>query len=145
MLSHQKHSFLDELKTLKKGRPLNKCSPLCSLYPLMDKLRLLRVGSYLNNTSLIYSIRHPPILRGWTHFARLLIRQTNLYHQHAGPSSLMIVLSAEVYLTSSRRVIRNVTRACITCSKHHAKLVKQLMGQLPESQATPSPPYEKWE
>ena len=55
----------------------------------------------------------------------------------------MGVLSAEVYLTSSRRVIRDVTRACITCRKHYAKLVKQQMGQLPESRATPSLPFEK--
>ena len=143
MLSHQNHFFLDELKTLKKGRPLNKSSPLRLLNPLIDKLGLLRVGSRLNKTSLIYSIRHPPILRGSSHFARILIRQRHLDHQHAGPSSLMGVLSAEVYLTSSRRVIRDVTRACITCKKHYAKLVKQQMGQLPESRATPSPPFEK--
>ena len=143
MLSHQNHFFLDELKTLKKGRPLNKSSPLHSLNALIDKLGLLRVGGRLNNTSLIYSIRHTPILHGSSHFARLLIRQRHLDHQHAEPSSLMGVLSAEVYLTSCRRVIRDVTRTCITCRKHYAKLVKQQMGQLPESRATPSPPFEK--
>ena len=141
MLSHQNHHFF--LNELKKGRPLNKSSPLRSLNPLIDKLGLLRVGGRLNNTSLIYSIRHPPILRGSSHFTRLLIRQRHLDHQHAGPSPLMGVLSAEVYLTSSRRVIRDVTRACITCRKHYAKLVKQQMGQLPESRATPSLPFEK--
>ena len=55
----------------------------------------------------------------------------------------MGVLSAEVYLTSSRRVIQDVTRACITCRKHYAKLVKQQMCQLPESRAAPSPLFEK--
>ena len=124
MLSHQNHFFLDELKTLKKGRPLNKSSPLRSPNPLIDKLEFLRVGGRLNNTSLIYSIRHPPILIGSSHFARFLIRQRHLDHQHAGPSSLMGVLSAEVYLTSSCRVIRDVTRACITFRKRYAKLVK---------------------
>ena len=80
---------------------------------------------------------------GSSHFARLLVRQRHLDHQHVGPTSLIGKLSAEVYLTCSRRVIRDVTRTCITCRRQYAKMVRQQMGQLPAARATPSLPFQK--
>ena len=54
---------------------------------------------------------------------------------------LLSVLSGQFYITSVRKTVRAVRRACVFCRKLFARAVQQKMGQLPKERVTPSPPF----
>ncbi len=138
---HQQRHFSKEMDLLKKGCQIHNHSSLWHLNPVLDKLGILKVGGRLSNSKWAESIKHPPIVYGPSHFGRLIVDYLHQRHQHAGPTLLIAMVAAEYHITSARRVVRNVTRACVTCKKVEAQAAKQMMGQLPSSRVTPSPPF----
>ena len=139
---HQEQHFCDEIQLLRKGSLVSKCSAIKCLNPALDiENGILCVGGRLANTIWPNSKKHPRILHGTCHFTRLLIRELHCKHQHAGPTVLLGLLSTQWYITSARRIVRDVFRACVTCKRQHAKAIQQSMGQLPAHRATPSPVF----
>ena len=121
---------------LKEDRQLHKSSPLIPLHPYLDVDDLIRVGGREQNSNRAYSTQHPVILHGSHAIIRLIIQSEHLWFLHAGPTLLSYSLNHRFHILGGYKVIRSVTRACVTCRRVAARPQSQKMGQLPKEQVT---------
>ena len=133
----QQQSFTDEIEALKNSKHISNSSCLFSLRPFLDASGLLRVGGRGHNAQLSYSIIHPIILSGKHPITSLLISSEHRRLMHAGPTLLTASLNRRYYITGCRRIVRSITRGCVTCRRTTAKPKPQLFGQLPAERITP--------
>ena len=133
----QRLHFNKEITNLKKGCRLNKSSPLIPLHPFLDADDLIRVGGREQNSNRAYSTKHPVILHGSHPITRVIIRSERLRLLHAGPTLLSCSLNRRFHILGSRKVVRSITRSCVTCRRIAAKPQSQMMGQLPIERVTP--------
>jgi hypothetical protein len=75
---------------------------------------------------------------------RLTVRGEHVHLVHAGPTLLMSSLSRRYHITCLRKMVRSVTRQCITCRRHTVKPTSQLLGQLPIEQVTPGSVFTRF-
>ena len=61
---------------------------------------------------------------------------------HAGPTWLAASLT-RYHIIGGQKVIRSVTRECVTCHRYSAKPQPQMLGQLPIERVTPDPVFDK--
>ena len=135
----QKESFPEELNLLKNKLPLPKGSRLLPLRPLIDGSQsLIRVGGRLDHSPLSYTQVHPVILHGSHPVTRLIVETEHLRLIHAGPTLLSSSLSRRFHIVCLRKLVRSVTRQCVTCKRHSVRPKDQLMGQLPAERVTPA-------
>ena len=73
---------------------------------------------------------------------RLIIRSEHARLLHAGPTLLAASLT-RYHIIGGRKVIRSVTRKCITCRHYSAKPQPQMLRQLPIERITPGPVFDK--
>ena len=139
----QQDYFKQEIDAIKSRSDLNKASPLLSLRPMIDSSGLLRVGGRQQHSRMSYSQRHPIILHHKHPLTRLIIRSEHLALLHAGPTLLTASLCRRFHILGCRKVVRSITRECITCRKLSAKPSPQLAGQLPIERLTPGPVFDK--
>lgn len=62
---------------------------------------------------------------------------------HAGPSLLCASISLRFHVINLRRIVRHITRECVTCKRYTGKVSSQLQGQLPPERVTPGSVFEK--
>ena len=134
-------SHFGEMQALREQSSLESFSPLLSLSPLIDSSGLLRVGGR-QQLSKSYDSQHPIILHGKHPLTRLIIRTEHVRLLHAGPTLLAASLACRYHIIGGRRIIRSITRACITCH-NSARPQPQMMGQLPIERITPGPVFDK--
>ena len=139
----QQDYFKQEIDAIKSRSDFNKASPLLSLRPMIDSSGLLRVSGRQQHSRMSYSQRHPIILHHKHPLTRLIIRSEHLALLHAGPTLLAASLCRHFHILGCRKVIRSITRECITCRKLSAKPSSQLAGQLPIERLTPGPVFDK--
>ena len=89
----QKKSYPQELSQLKKGQPVANNSYLLQLHPLLGDDGLIRVGGRLENSDLSYESAHPIILDKSSRITKLLVSQVHDQSQHAGPNTMLSILS----------------------------------------------------
>ena len=142
MLAQRQH-FMKEITYIKKGRQLHKSSPLIPLHPFLDAEDLIRVGGREQNSNRAYSTQHPIILHSRHPITRLIIRSEHLRLLHAGPTLLSCSLNRRFHIIGGRKIIRSVTRACVTCRRHAAKPQSQMMGQVPTERVTPDLVFDR--
>ena len=109
----------------------------------MDDNNLLLIGGRLENSKFPFSQRHPVILHGKDPIVKLLLLSLHLRYLHAGPTLLMSIVSREYYVVSARRLIRNISRNCVTCQRTYAKTKNQIMANLPASRVTLAAPFSR--
>ena len=73
----------------------------------------------------------------------MLVRDEHLRLLHAGPTLLMSSLERRFHLVGGRKLIRSITRECVTCRKYTARPKPQLLGQLPVERITPGSVFDK--
>ena len=56
---------------------------------------------------------------------------------HAGPTLLTASLNRCYYIVGCRKIVRSITRGCITCRRSTARPKPQLLGQIPTERITP--------
>ena len=139
--NHQEKYFHQEYTTLKAGNSLSSSSCLYNLLPVMDDNNLLHIGGRLENSKFPFSQRQPVILHGKDPIVKLLSLFLHLRCLHAGPTLLMSIVSREYYLVSARRLIRSVSRNCVTCQRTYAKTKNEIMANLPPSRITLAAPF----
>ena len=140
----QRESFPKEVDALQHGDPPPKNSKLLSFRPIWDGDRsVIRVGGRVSNSSLAYSQSHPVILDGKHSITKIVIQSEHLRLMHAGPTLLLSSLSQRFHIIGARKIIRSLTRQCVTCRRHSIKPQNQLLGQLPTERVSPTPPFEK--
>lgn len=128
---------MKEIIELKEDRQLHKSSLLIPLHPYIDVDDLIRVGGREQNSNRAYSTQHPVILHGSHTVVRLIIRSEHLRLLHAGPTLLSCSLNRRFHILDGYKIIRSVTRACVTCRRVAARPQSQKMGQLPKERVTP--------
>nr|XP_018913599.1 PREDICTED: uncharacterized protein LOC109041648 [Bemisia tabaci] len=135
----QREHFSAEIELLKKGK-VGRHS-LQILNPFLDEHGLIRVGGRLTNAPIAFDRKHPWVLPKNHHFIPVLVRHYHFINLHAGPQLLQSLLSQRFWIISARQAIRNVTRHCIPCFKTAPKNKIPLMGDLPSSRISESPPF----
>ena len=109
--------FPVELEALKSHSAIPDTSCLVPLRPFLDSLGLIRVGGREQHSKALFSSQHPTILYGKHPVAHLLIRSEHLRLIHAGPQLLASSLSRRFHIVGHRRIIRAITRGCVTCRR----------------------------
>ena len=142
LLAQEQH-FHEDRACLSQGKKMKTTSKLLPLNPTIGKCGLLLVGGRLNNSSLSYCQKHPPILPGKDVLTKLLISSLHISLCHCGPSLLPTHAGSMAHIIGARRLIRTVCRSFVTCRKTAARREEQQMGQLPSSRVTPSPVFSK--
>ena len=132
VLASQEACFTAELSALKSGRDLPTSSCLLPLRPFLDSYGILRVGGRGQNSKQPYHTQHPIILQGKHLLTRLIIRSEHLRLLHAGPLLLTSSLSRWYHIIGCRRIVRSITRGCITCRRISVRPQPPIMGQLPK-------------
>ena len=131
------------MQALRERSSLESSSPLLSLSPLIDSSGLLQVGGRQQLSKSSYESQHPIILYGKHPLTKLIIRTEHVRLLHAGPTLLAASLACRYHIVGGRRIVRSVTRACITCRRNSARPQPQMMGQLPIERITPGPVFDK--
>ena len=141
-LSQRTH-FGKEVKPLEMKAPISQSSPLISLNPFLDKEQLLRVSGRESNSKLSYENQHPLIIHGKHPLTKLLIRSEHTRLLHAGPTLLTASLSRQFHIIGCRKIVRSITRSCVTCRRKSSRPQPPIMGQLPMERITPDAVFDK--
>ena len=139
----QRQAFVTEIEALKNDESLSKSSRLFSLHPFLDSSGLLRVGGRGRNAQMSYSLIHPVILPGKHPITSLLISSEHRRLMHARPTLLTASLNRRYYITGCRKIVRSITRGCITCRRSTARPEHQLLGQIPAERITPDSVFDR--
>ena len=134
---------MDEIESLKGKSYVDKSSPLLNLRPFIDSEGLLRVGGRQQHSKMSYSKKHPIILYHKHPLSHLIIRSEHLRLLHAGPTLLMASINNRYHILNCRKLIRSITRGCVTCRKLTTRPSPQMTGQLPIERLTPGPVFDK--
>ena len=138
----QKQYFSKEIQKLENHQDLPHKSPLAPVCPYLDENGVLRVGGRLQNSELAVAATHPVILHRKSQLARLLAEQIHQRALHAGPATTLSLLSYGHSIIGAKRLVKSVSRACITCRRSYACNAGQKMAPLPACRTTPSPPFQ---
>ncbi len=127
----QQESFPEIFSQLKSKESVSQPRRFASLNLFLDETKTVRVGGRLQQSNLPYSSQHPILLHGKSNFTRLLVNQRHKDCHHAGPGTLIAILSTDYYIISLRRLIKSISYQCVTCRRSCSKTLHQLMGHLP--------------
>ena len=120
-------------------RKLKRCSRLYGLDPVVEK-GVLRVGGRLQRSECLYESKHPAILPKRGHVTELLIRDAHETLGHQGREHVLARLRARYWILSANSAVRSVLKRCVSCRRRQARVVTQLMSDLPEDRVTPGDP-----
>ena len=135
--------FAKEISLLKKNKTLPKGSGLITLHPFIDSKGILRLSGRIGHSNRPYEKVHPIILHCNHQITKMIIRAEHLCLLHAGPTMLTSSICVRFHIIGGKRVIRDITRACVTCCRYSTRPQPQLMGQLPIERVTPGPIFER--
>ena len=90
-------------------------------------------GDSNEQTSTTPSNIHSLILHRKANITNLLTRHLHQTAQHAGPSTLLGLLSSTHHVIGAKHLVREISRTCVVCQKVYTKTVNQVMGPLPPS------------
>ena len=129
----QRASFPREYSDLLAGRALAASSRLRGLSPTLDSDGLLRVGGRIE--------QHPVLLSHDSAVARAIVGH---FHgqTHTGVEWTLAEIRKQWWITRARPLVKQVTRACVTCKRLYAKPPSQIMSTLPPERVSPNlPPF----
>lgn len=141
-ISQQSH-FSSEITSLKAKIRLSSSSCVLSVHPFIDTDGVLRVGGRERNSALPYSRMHPIIIHGKHPLTKLIIRSEHLRLLHAGPTLVCSALTRRFHVIGMRKIVRSITRECVTCRRQTTRPQPQMLGQLPIERVTPGSVFEK--
>ena len=137
----QLRAFTHELTKLNHEQSIPSSSTIISLSPYIDKHGLIRVGGRLSRSHLSLSQTHLIILSGRSRLCYLLCHDKHVSLSYCGPSLLLSATGRRLHIVGARRQIWSICRSCTVCRRSTAHTQTQMMGQLPASRVTPSPPF----
>ena len=133
--------FKSEFQQLYRTGKLSSKSTLLSLNPLIQN-HLLRVDGRLSHSRLAEDAKHPLILPAKCHSTTLIISDAHQRTLHGGVQLTLATLRRHYWIVKGRAEVKRVIRACITCTRHAARVPIQLMGELPKALVRQSSPFE---
>ena len=75
------------------------------------------MGGRLSQSSEPYDRRHPIIVPGRHDLTKLMVRYEHSRLLHAGPTLVAASLARRYAIIGARKVIRDVTRSCLSCKR----------------------------
>lgn len=133
--------FSSEIEALRKGQGVSKKSPLYFLRPFLDENDLIRVGGRLKNAPIPHDVKHPYMISGKSHLAKLIIDQTHKRTLHGGPLLMLNVIRTSYWITNVKSLVKVHVKKCPACVRYAPKFATQLMGNLPPARVTVSKPF----
>ena len=110
----QQLSYAQELNQLQKGQPVANSSSLLLLCPLLGEEGLIRVGGRLENAELTFEAAHPDKR---SRITRLLVDQVHSLSKHAGPNTMLSILSEHYHIVGVKSMLR---AQCVACQRAYA-------------------------
>jgi hypothetical protein len=133
--------FNDEIDALSKGESVSKKSSVYFLRPFLDENNVLRVGGRLMNANLPRDSKHPFVISGKSHLAKLIVDQTHKQTLHGGPLLMLNVIRSSYWITNVKSLVKLYVRKCVSCIRNAPNFAKQLMGNLPSVRVNISKPF----
>ncbi|XP_046969714.1 uncharacterized protein LOC124537047 [Vanessa cardui] len=138
---HQSHFFADEKRNLVKSKNVGTKSKIKALNPFLDKVGLLRVGGRMENSELPDNSKHPIIINGDSHIAKLIVTDAHEKTLNGGQQLTCNLVKTKYWVTNLKKLAKRVVHSCIACTRNAAKFRTPLMGQLPPCRVTPDKPF----
>ncbi|XP_048481522.1 uncharacterized protein LOC125489539 [Plutella xylostella] len=130
----QMQSFPDDLKDLKKINTLSKLSKLLTLSPYLDDFGILRVGGRIEAARDVPAdMKHPVILDGRHHIARLIVKHLHIRAAHGNHETVVNELKQKYWVLKIRPTVKRVAMECMVCRIRKAEPRPPRMGDLPEA------------
>ncbi|XP_039299275.1 uncharacterized protein LOC120355056 isoform X1 [Nilaparvata lugens] len=127
----QIEAFHQDICQLKANKPLLPNSRIRSLTPFIHSDSLLRVGGRLQESKMSFDFKHQILLPAKHKLTRSLINSCHRRLLHAGVQSTMASIRQKFWILSTRRTVKSVLKACITCFRFSSSRTEQIMGNLP--------------
>ena len=139
----QREVYGSEILALKENKPLPKNSPIVSLNPFLGSDEILRVGGRLKNAPVLISReKHPVIIPGKHHIAKLIVLQFHEEVQHQGRLFTEgAIRKGGFWITGGKRLVSSVIFSCVKCRRLRRKLEGQMMADLPSDRLEEAPPF----
>ncbi|XP_071492621.1 uncharacterized protein [Diadema antillarum] len=139
----QKQIFHEEYECLREGVPLPSNSSIRDLAPILNEDGLICVGGRLRKSSLPVVVKHPVLIPGKSHIAKLLVMH---YHNNGHPGRQLTegsLRDAGFWIIRGKRVISAIIHHCVICRKLRGKTVLQRMADLPQERLKIGPPFSQ--
>ncbi|XP_075162870.1 uncharacterized protein LOC142235503 [Haematobia irritans] len=129
----QHSNFKEDILQLDKNRELKGSSQI--------KAKVLRVGGRLEESTLSFNAKHPMLLPFNDPISRLIFESLHKENKHCGPTALLSTVRQRFWPIKGKHLARETVHKCIQCARSKPKLLKQIMGNLPETRVTPTRPF----
>ncbi|XP_045446747.1 uncharacterized protein LOC123654934 [Melitaea cinxia] len=138
---HQSDAFAVEMASLTKTKNISKKSRLSMLNPFLDNFGIMRVGGRMDKSNLSYKSKHPIIIDGASHLARLIVADAHNKTMHGGQQLTCNYIRSSYWVTKLKNIVKSHIHHCVPCIRHAATFRTPLMGQMPSCRVTPSKPF----
>ncbi|XP_075150713.1 uncharacterized protein LOC142224814 [Haematobia irritans] len=138
LLIAQHSNFKEDVQQLEKHRELKGSSQIKSLSPFLDETTILKVGDRLEESTFSFNAKHPMLLPFNDPISRLIFESLHKENKHCGPTALLAMVRQRFWPIKGKHLARETVHKCIQCARSKPKLLKQIMGNLPETRVTPA-------
>ncbi|XP_050598908.1 uncharacterized protein LOC126926582 [Bombus affinis] len=132
--------FSKEIRTLQKDPNTAVGGKLQCLNPFLDNEGILRIGGRVSNSPIPLHQKHPTILPK-SSVTELIIDQVHRRNHHSGTQATLYAVRQRYWLVDGRNQVWRTIKRCVRCCRANPPSVEYLMGDLPESHITESPPF----
>ncbi|XP_045458141.1 uncharacterized protein LOC123668452 [Melitaea cinxia] len=137
----QRKYFGEEIKSIKRGENIRKNSMLKFLNPMLDEMKILRVGGRLDSSDLEQYRKHPIVMANKSKLSQSIIADAHTQTLHGGPQLTINYILNKYFILGVKRLVKAYVRKCVVCVKNIGHTQNQLMGQLPSVRVTPARPF----
>ncbi|XP_043069702.1 uncharacterized protein [Drosophila bipectinata] len=141
----QREAFPDEMQAADNGLDVAKESDICGLAPYLDGNGVLRAYGRIDAAlCLPYSARRPVILSTRHGLTEMIVRDAHVRMKHQNVDATMTEIRTRFWITSLRRVLRNVISGCSECKLNRVRPMAPIMGPLPEDLTVDRHQEKRW-
>ncbi|XP_033103146.1 uncharacterized protein LOC117105950 [Anneissia japonica] len=132
------------MSCLKERKSIQNNSSVIALSPILNNDGLMSVGGRLGKSDLPLIEKHPVLIPGKSHVAKLIVLHYHTKVCHQGRHFTEGAIRDDGYwVTGCKRLVSSVIHKCVICRKLRGKLSFQRMANLPEERLTPGPPFSQ--
>ncbi|CAK1579613.1 unnamed protein product [Parnassius mnemosyne] len=139
----QENNFSEEIKAIIIREEIKKNSALKALTPILDEVKILRVGGRLENTRLEHSRKHPIIMAKKSKLTELIIADAHKQTLHGGSQLTINYIRNKYFIIGDKQLVRAHIKKCVICVKNNGHTQNQLMERLPTVRVTPARPFSR--
>ncbi|KAL4714978.1 hypothetical protein ACJJTC_003129 [Scirpophaga incertulas] len=87
-------------------------------------------------------MKHPVVLPQRHRLTELIMKNAHELTLHGGARVTLAFSRQKYWISKGYTTIKKFINECVTCKKQKPKLLKQIMGDLPEARVNPSRPFQ---